>query len=124
MFKKHFTPQDAVQTLPLVRQIVSDILKKGRALRELQEQSSDKDVSPEMEKLEMETVELTRELEELGCFYKDWNFEFGLVDFPAIIEGQEVLLCWKNDEDDILFYHGLDEGYAGRKPIPEKHFVG
>ena len=61
------------------------------------------------------------ELEEIGCFYKDWNFTIGLVDFPAIIDGKEVLLCWRSDEDDILYYHGFEDGYAGRKEIPDKY---
>lgn len=59
------------------------------------------------------------ELEELGCFYKDWNFSIGLIDFPSVIDGKEVMLCWKSDEPDILFYHGLQDGFAGRRPIPE-----
>lgn len=124
MFQKHFTPQEAAQTLPLVRRIVRDILEKGRALRRLEEQKSSKDILPETQRLQEETLELTRELEDLGCYYKDWNFEHGLVDFPAFIDEREVLLCWRSDEEDIQFYHSLDEGYAGRKPIPENHFVG
>jgi len=61
------------------------------------------------------------ELEEIGCFYKDWNFTIGLVDFPAVIDNREVMLCWKSDEDDIKFYHDIDSGYSGRKPIPEEY---
>lgn len=41
-----------------------------------------------------------------------------LVDFPAVIEGQEVLLCWKPGERSVRWYHGLYEGFMGRKPIP------
>lgn len=62
-----------------------------------------------------------RELEEIGCTYKDWNFEIGLVDFPSLIDGNEVLLCWKSDEEDIRYYHSLLDGFAGRKPIPEEY---
>lgn len=61
------------------------------------------------------------ELEELGCFYRDWNFEKGLVDFPAIIDGQEVLLCWRSDEPELLYYHDYAAGFAGRKPIPREY---
>jgi hypothetical protein len=60
-----------------------------------------------------------KELEALGCFYKDWNFDLGLVDFPALIDGEEVLLCWRSDEPEVRWYHPLDGGYSGRKPIPE-----
>jgi hypothetical protein len=59
------------------------------------------------------------ELEEIGCFYKDWNFSIGLVDFPAIINGEEVYLCWKTDEEKIIYYHRIHEGFSGRKLIPD-----
>ena len=62
------------------------------------------------------------ELEEIGCFFKDWNFSIGMVDFPALIDGKEVFLCWKSDEEDIRFYHETEAGFAGRKPIPENYF--
>ena len=42
---------------------------------------------------------------------------FGLLDFPAIIDNQDVYLCWKLGEDRIRFYHRQDEGFAGRKPL-------
>ena len=41
----------------------------------------------------------------------------GLVDFPAIREGVEVYLCWLVDEDEIAFWHDLDAGFAGRRPL-------
>jgi len=63
------------------------------------------------------------ELEEIGCFYKNWNFTIGLVDFPAVIGNKEVMLCWRSVEDDIRFYHDLDAGYSGRKPIPEEYLL-
>jgi len=44
----------------------------------------------------------------------------GLIDFPAIIEGEEVFLCWENGEEDIEFWHGLESGYAGREKIEEE----
>jgi hypothetical protein len=52
---------------------------------------------------------------ETGCVIKD--LEIGLLDFPAIIDDQDVYLCWKLGEDRIRFYHRQDEGFAGRKPI-------
>lgn len=45
------------------------------------------------------------------------DLDRGLVDFPAIIGGQEVFLCWERGEQDIEFWHDLDAGYAGREPI-------
>ena len=44
-----------------------------------------------------------------------------LVDFPHQLEGREVCLCWKLGEKKITHYHGLDEGYAGRRPLPGRH---
>ncbi|MCX6885759.1 MAG: DUF2203 domain-containing protein [Verrucomicrobiota bacterium] len=41
----------------------------------------------------------------------------GLLDFPAIIGGREVFLCWEQDDDDIEFWHELDSGFAGREPL-------
>ena len=45
------------------------------------------------------------------------DIERGLVDFPAIIGGKEVFLCWEQDEEDIEFWHELDAGYAGRERL-------
>lgn len=119
MFIKYFTPLEARRRLPLIRKIVGDILEKGKALRTLL-QGPTLPVSPaECLNLQEEIEDLMRELEELGCFYKDWNFEIGLVDFPARVSGEEVFLCWRSDEEDIQWYHGLDDGYPGRKPITE-----
>src|SRR5437773_2267938 len=50
-----------------------------------------------------------------GCLVKD--LDMGLLDFPAVIDKEEVYLCWKLGEDRIRFYHRQDEGYAGRKPL-------
>lgn len=52
---------------------------------------------------------------ETGCLIKD--LEIGLLDFPAVIDNQDVYLCWKLGEDRIRFYHRQDEGFAGRKPL-------
>ena len=52
---------------------------------------------------------------ETGCVVKD--LELGLLDFPSLINNEEVYLCWKLGEDRIRFYHRQDEGFAGRKPL-------
>ena len=52
---------------------------------------------------------------ELGGVPKDLGL--GLVDFLHLRDGREVNLCWKYGERDIRHWHGLDEGYAGRKPL-------
>lgn len=54
-------------------------------------------------------------IEEMGAQPKD--LDMGLIDFPAILEGEPVLLCWKLGEESIGFYHSYDEGFSGRKPL-------
>src|SRR5258708_3633489 len=56
-------------------------------------------------------------LQEFGCVIKD--LDIGLVDFPTLFRGREVYLCWKMGEPGIRFWHGMDEGFAGRKPIDQ-----
>ena len=120
MFKKYFTPQEANKRLPLVKKIVGDILRKARDLRELIKKSQDQEKLPaECPVLQAEIEILISELEALGCFYKDWNFDIGLVDFPAVIEGKQVFLCWRSDEDEVKWYHRFEDGYPGRTLIPE-----
>src|SRR5204863_7496570 len=46
------------------------------------------------------------------------DLDRGIIDFPAILAGREVFLCWEQDEDDIEFWHDLETGYAGRERIP------
>jgi len=121
---KYFTPAEANKTLPLVKKIVRDILNDTFQLRSIAESLGGLiEDNAEVKQLITNVDGYMRELEEIGCSYKDWNFQIGLIDFPAIIDGEEVLLCWRNDEDKILFYHGINEGYAGRKPIPNKYLL-
>lgn len=58
------------------------------------------------------------ELEEIGCLVKD--LEVGLIDFPTLYHGTEVYLCWRFGEDHIEFWHGVEEGFRGRKPIDDE----
>ena len=46
------------------------------------------------------------------------DLDTGLVDFPHLRDGEVVNLCWKHGEDAVRFWHGFDEGYAHRKPLP------
>jgi hypothetical protein len=54
-------------------------------------------------------------LQALGVQVKD--LDRGLVDFPALRDGEEVLLCWQVGEEVVAYWHGVDEGFAGRKPL-------
>jgi hypothetical protein len=120
---KYFTPEEARRTLPLVRQIVKDILNTTREMRLIAEEISGKvENDPRLQKMAENVSHYLGELEEIGCFYKDANFTVGLVDFPSIINDKEVFLCWRSDEEDILFYHDINTGFAGRRPIPPEYF--
>ena len=118
---KLFTPKEANQTLPLVKRIVSDILNAGQQIRTLSSEIGARaEEDPRTIRLMDQLEELFEELESLGCSYKDWNFSVGLVDFPAVINGEEVFLCWRSDEDGLKYYHEIDAGFTGRKSIPEE----
>ena len=72
----------------------------------------------DLERIERLTAEVQQglgEIVELGGAPKDLGL--GLVDFLHLREGREVNLCWKYGEREIRHWHGLDEGYAGRKPL-------
>ena len=56
-------------------------------------------------------------VQESGCIIKD--LDVGLIDFPTLFRNREVYLCWKMGEPGIQFWHGVDEGFAGRKPIDQ-----
>ena len=59
--------------------------------------------------------DLMRKIEEMGCEVK--GIREGLIDFPSLREGREVYLCWRMPEKEILFWHDLNAGFTGRKPI-------
>ena len=108
-----FTPQQANEFLPEVGQTVERILA---IKKEADSRTEDHEITDAMEELEKEI----QKLEELGCVLKDMTT--GLIDFPAVRLGTRVWLCWKLDEKHVSFWHGLHEGYAGRKPVDEKEF--
>jgi len=58
------------------------------------------------------------EINAIGVQVKD--LDIGLLDFPCLVEDEIVLLCWKYGEEKIEFWHGVEEGFAGRKPIDER----
>ena len=123
MFKKYFTPQEANRRLPLIKKIVEDILQKGKELKRLTPSYENALIKTKCDQLASEMEVLMAELENLGCFFKDWNFEIGLIDFPSKMNDQEILLCWRSDEPKVAFYHSVDDGYAGRQAIPEHWLI-
>lgn len=66
-------------------------------------------------KAEQRARDAIAEIDSIGVQVKDLNI--GLLDFPCLVEGEIILLCWKLGEKAITHWHGTHEGFAGRKPI-------
>ncbi len=126
-----FTVEEANLRLPLVSAIVKDIVtlfadlhdrrERLTDLRNRSEQSEYRDEVDAMES-ELETdIEgldaYVAELAELGVELKDPVI--GLVDFRTLVDDREAYLCWKLDEEEILWWHELDTGASGRRPVSE-----
>jgi hypothetical protein len=69
----------------------------------------------ELDKSVQEAKDTVSEIEEIGVQLKD--LEQGLLDFPCVIDGKTVLLCWKLGEKEIGYWHAPEDGFAGRKPL-------
>ena len=69
----------------------------------------------EREKALQEARDTLAEMDEIGVQVKD--LEKGLLDFPSVMDGRDVLLCWMLGEKEIGFWHTLEDGFAGRKPL-------
>ena len=127
-----FTPAEANSALPEVRPVAERLVALRVRMRELERTqrelvtaiggngggyaASDLNAAQsELSGLADAAIACVERLEELGVVVKD--LDLGLLDFPAEHDGGEVLLCWHVGEDSVSFWHGLDEGYAGRKPI-------
>lgn len=83
------------------------LVDRGRALEVRQRRDS----------LAQKLREMINEVQEFGCVIKD--LDIGLLDFPTLFRGREVFLCWKLGEPSISYWHGVDEGFAGRKEIDQ-----
>lgn len=129
MFSRYFTLKEANYLLPQIKAIVEEIIEKRQTLHsnitiyeELMEK--DKDQKDELELMYLKTVismdnreikELIEIIESFGVLVK--GIDPIIVDFPSHNNGEEIFLCWKEDEEKIEFWHGKYEGFAGRKPI-------
>ena len=124
-----FTVEQANRTLPLVRRIVADIVSLHQRWRQTivalddvalaQRANEPNDRGEQLEReaqaLAREIDECQRELESLGIQLKDRRQ--GLVDFPTLMGGRRVLLCWRLGEAEIQFWHEEDAGFPGRQPL-------
>lgn len=129
---KLFTAEEANAMLPLVRAITRDMVALSRDVVERRERlnrindhhesESDDPYADEVAQIEQELDkdierlnEYGRELLQLGVEPK--GATEGLVDFPSRIDGRIVYLCWRYDEPEVLFWHEIDGGFAGRQPL-------
>jgi hypothetical protein len=118
---KRFTVAEANRSLPLVRRIVTDIVKsheKVAALHASLESAKSKDQTAAQTILDREVEHLQAyvdELREVGCDLKD--YQTGLVDFIGRHQGHDVCLCWKLGEERIGYWHEVQTGFAGRQPV-------
>ena len=123
-FEKHYTREEARALLPQVR----EWLQQLNELRQYQEKmdkrltglmSPGHDIGGDQVNKWIRTLAnmqaVLMKFQEREIFIKD--LERGLVDFPALIGGKEVFLCWEQDEDDIEFWHDLDTGFGGRERL-------
>ena len=128
MAEKRFSPSLANAALPLVRQIVTDVVLHQGRLADLVTTYQTKKREPDASqvvlnetRMEMAAVSAQRdacvaELVDLGLEVKDATT--GLVDFPGELDGGRVFFCWRLGEERVEFFHSETEGFSGRRPIP------
>ena len=123
-FKIHYTRDEARALLPQIRQWLQQLLdlrdrlriseQRAGALMERGEDAGGNVINAwvrQMADVRLVLVEFQRREVQIK------DIDRGLVDFPAIIGGREVFLCWELDENDIEFWHEIDAGYPGRERL-------
>ena len=131
---RHFSPDEANAELEDVRPLVERLVEHRRAhVAALEQQEALEGrirgngggippavLADATAAVEREARSLARTIDEItehGAEVKD--LDEGLVDFPALHRGETVLLCWKLGEDEIRFWHAVEDGFAGRRPVEE-----
>jgi hypothetical protein len=131
---RHFTPEEANAALVEVGPLVEQMVERRRAhlaALERQEQLEGHirgngggipparlaDASAEVDAEARELARLVDEIAGRGVQVKD--IDEGLIDFPALRGGETVLLCWLLGEDEIRYWHPVEDGFAGRRPIDQ-----
>jgi hypothetical protein len=125
-----FTPAEANSALLKVRPLAEQMVAVRARLRELEDEQREvvkivagngsgyavgEARTPEFSRLSGELEECFNRLTEIGVEVKD--VETGLLDFPAEREGERILLCWRLGEDAVEWWHGAEDGFAGRQRI-------
>ena len=138
--KKTFTPHEAQTLLPVLRALLTRAIEGKQTIEQWDKESQDLnhrillsgglfvDVAKvarkraERDKAVQGTKDALAEIEAIGVQVKD--LDIGLLDFPCVVDDQTVLLCWKLGEEKIEYWHGLEEGFRGRKRIDERILRG
>jgi len=123
-FNKHYTRDEARALLPEIRRWLERLAQLRQVLERLEKRlealmkqgREDLLAADDEQKIHQPALQdLLAEFQGLQIFIKD--LERGLVDFPAIIGGKEVFLCWEQDEEDVEFWHDLESGFGGRERL-------
>lgn len=123
-FHRHYTPDEARALLPEIRIWLGHLKSERTKAIELESKlgrlsAEGRDLGgAEVHGWIKSLCQIKRMMEEFQrreIQIKD--VDRGLIDFPAIVGGREVFLCWEEGEEDIEFWHDLDSGYAGREPL-------
>jgi len=122
---RYFSIEEAEALLPQIRAIIESgievkilIERKVDEWRKKHKRMKDIDealIRGQVDFLASQLEEKMGQIADLGGVPKD--LDLGLVDFPTRVEGKEAYLCWRMGEDKIRFWHGLTEGFRGRKPL-------
>jgi hypothetical protein len=122
MQMKVFDLDTARETLVIIKPIVEEINSKRMELTEAYERLQEEQdplermyLESHIKDLETSIDSLFRKIEALGGVIK--GIDPILVDFLSFHKNRYIWLCWKEDEDTIMYWHELNEGFAGRKPI-------
>jgi hypothetical protein len=123
-FTKHYTRDEVRALLPQIReqlaklnQLRADVDRYDKRLSGMNTEGQDtggETVNNWIRALAA-MQEILADFQHRQIFIKDLTR--GLVDFPAIIGGREVFLCWESDEEDVEFWHDLETGYGGREKL-------
>lgn len=130
--RKLFTVEQANAVLPLVRSITSDLVRLSREVVERRERlalltagrsapSADpysEELAQIEEELEKDSVQLKEYVEELRALgVEPKSGPEGLIDFPSMMDGRIVFLCWKLGEGEVTYWHELEAGFRGRQSL-------
>ncbi len=121
----NYTVDSANKALPYVRGVVAEIREVYASLQRLGnehnalprgDERGRADIKERIREGAQRIGECQEELLKIGVEVKD--FESGLIDFPAQLEGRTILLCWKDGEEAVTHWHETNTGFRGRKAIP------